>query len=204
MKKVRIAQKRTKILAGKILYRAIGIHMPESFSKVSFGSRRFRQFCAGLILGDRCGGWVDIEKGVRFGEGLTIGHGSGIGADSVIPSEVVIGDHVMMGPQVMMFTANHRTDRLDIPMGHQGWTAPEKIVIGNDVWIGARVIILPGVHIGNGCVIGAGSVVTKDVPDYEIWAGNPAHKIRSRLDMENSSRDAAGANDPETGKQRKR
>ena len=177
--------------------------MPESFSRVSFGARRFRQFCAGLILGDRCGDWVDIEKGVRFGEGLTIGHGSGSGADSVIPSEVVIGDHVMMGPQVMMFTANHRTDRLDIPMGHQGWTATEKIIIGNDVWIGARVILLPGVHIGNGCVIGAGSVVTKDVPDYEIWAGNPARKIRSRLDTGEMSQAVAGAKDPEAGEQRK-
>lgn len=175
---------RIKVLAGKVLYQGIGIHMPDSFSRVSLGSRRFRQFCAKLILGDRCGDWVDIEKGVRFGDGLTIGHGSGIGRDSIIPSDVVIGHHVMMGPQILMYTANHRTDRLDIPMGHQGWTEIKKIVIGNDVWIGARVIILPGVHIGNGCVIGAGAVVTKDVPDYEIWAGNPARKIGSRIDAQ--------------------
>ena len=69
---------------------------------------------------------------------------------------------------------------LSTPMGRQGWTEIRPIIIGNDVWIGARVIILPGIHVGNGCVIGAGSVVTHDIPDYEIWAGNPAHKIKTR------------------------
>ena len=54
-------------------------------------------------------------------------------------------------------------------------------VIGNDVWIGANAIIIQGVKIGNGAVIGAGSIVTKDVGDYEIVAGNPAHVIRKRF-----------------------
>ena len=57
----------------------------------------------------------------------------------------------------------------------------KKTVIGNDVWIGECAIIKAGVVIGNGCVIGAGSVVTHDVPPYEIWAGNPAKKIRDRF-----------------------
>lgn len=56
--------------------------------------------------------------------------------------------------------------------------------IGNDVWIGDRTIIKAGVTIGNGAVIGMGSVVTKDVPPYEIWAGNPARMIRKRFDEE--------------------
>ena len=155
--------------------------MPMSFSKFSFGSRRFRQFCAKLILGERCGAWVNIERGAHFGDGLTIGNGSGIGANSIIPSDVVIGDAVMMGQDVLMFTSNHRIDRLDVPMGRAGRTESETIVIGNDVWIGARVMILPGVHIGNGAVIGAGAVVTKNVPDYEVWGGNPAHFLKSRL-----------------------
>ena len=54
------------------------------------------------------------------------------------------------------------------------------IIIGNDVWLGASVIICDGVTIGDGVVVGAGSVVTKSIPDYEIWAGNPARKIGSR------------------------
>lgn len=177
-----------KRIIGKLLYKIIGIRLPMSFAKVSLGSRKFRQFCAKLILGDRCGKWVNIEKGVYFGDGLTIGNGSGIGANSNIPSDVIIGENVMMGQECLMFTSNHRMDRLDIPMGAQGSTETKPIVVGNDVWIGARVTILPGVHIGNGCVIGAGSVVTKDIPDYEIWGGNPARFLKSRLPLyENNS-----------------
>lgn len=59
----------------------------------------------------------------------------------------------------------------------------EDITIGADVWIGANATIISGVSIGTGAVIGAGSVVTKDVPPYEIWAGNPAKKIRDRFDL---------------------
>lgn len=64
--------------------------------------------------------------------------------------------------------------------------APEKLktILGNDVWIGANAVILPGIKIGDGAVIGAGSVVTKNVPEYEIWAGNPAKKIKNRFSKE--------------------
>lgn len=121
-----------------------------------------------------------------FDDSISIGNGSGIGVDSCIPASVIIGENVMMGQECLMFTSNHCIDRLDIPMGAQGSTEVKPIVIGNDVWIGARAIILPGVHIGNGCVIGAGAVVTKDVPDFEIWGGNPAHLLKSRLHAEDN------------------
>lgn len=72
-----------------------------------------------------------------------------------------------MGPDVMIFTQNHKNDRLDIPMMLQ--TDPKRpVVIGDDVWIAARAIILPGVTIGKGSIIGAGAVVTKDVPEYAV------------------------------------
>lgn len=172
---------RIRVFIGKALYNLVGKHLPMSFSRFSFGSRKFRQFCAKLILGDRCGKWVNIEKGVKFGDGLTLKDGAGIGAYSQIPSDVIIGEKVMMGQECLMFTSNHRIDRLDTPMGFQGMTESKTIIIGNDVWIGARVTILPGVHIGKGAVIGAGAVVTKDVPEYEVWGGNPARFLKSRL-----------------------
>jgi len=58
------------------------------------------------------------------------------------------------------------------------------VVIKNDVWIGSGVLIKSGITLGNGCIIGMGSVVTHDVPDYEIWAGNPARKIKNRFDLQ--------------------
>lgn len=60
----------------------------------------------------------------------------------------------------------------------------KETIIGNDVWLGSRVTVLAGRKIGNGAIIGAGSVVTKDVGDYEIWAGNPAKLIRKRFSDE--------------------
>lgn len=169
-----------KRMIGRALYLGIGIHLPRSYSKVNLGSRIFRQFCAKLIL-DNCGDWVNIEKGVHFGDGLAIGNGSGIGAYSNVPSSVTIGENVMIGQELLVYTNNHRMDRIDIPMKEQGWTESKPVVIGDDVWIGSRVTILPGVHIGKGSVIGAGAVVTKNVPDYEIWGGNPACFLKSRL-----------------------
>lgn len=171
---------RMKQLIGRVLYVGIGKHMPLSGAKVSFGARRFRQFCAHLILED-CGKWVNIDKGVTFATDIKLGNGSGIGANCSIPSGVSIGENVMMGIDILMFTNEHRHDDITIPMGAQGRTPVEPIVIEDDVWIGSRSLIMKGVHIGHGAIIAAGSVVTKSVPPYEIWGGNPAHFLKSRL-----------------------
>lgn len=90
-----------------------------------------------------------------------------------------IGDNVMMGPDVTILSQTHIIERTDIPMGKQGMREAI-VIIGNDVWIGMRSIIMPGVKIGNGAVIGAGAVVTKDVPDYAIVGGVPARIIKYR------------------------
>lgn len=173
--------KKIKKFIGRVLYTMIGKHMPLSGARINFGSRKFRQFCAHLILDD-CGKWVNIDKGATFGDKIKLGNGTGIGANCCIPNGVTIGENGMMGIDVLMFTNEHRYDDLTIPMGRQGRTEIEPIVIGNDVWIGSRSLIMKGVHIGDGAIIAAGSVVTKDVPAYEIWGGNPAHFLKSRLD----------------------
>lgn len=169
-----------KRMTGKLLYHLIGKRMPLSGAKVSFGARRFRQFCAHLMLED-CGKWVNIDRNVSFAYDLKLGHGAGIGANCQIPSGVTIGKQGMIGIDVLMFTNEHRHDDISVPMGLQGRTEIEPIVIGDDVWIGSRSLIMKGVHIGNGAIIAAGSVVTRDVPPYEIWGGNPAHFLKSRL-----------------------
>ena len=81
---------------------------------------------------------------------------------------------------MIVYEQNHNFDRVDIPMCQQGFQPVEPVHIGNDVWIGRRVIILPGVTIGDGCVIGAGAVVAKDIPPFSIAVGNPCRVIKNR------------------------
>lgn len=85
----------------------------------------------------------------------------------------------MMGPEVTILTHTHNIERTDIPMRQQGMRVAE-VVVGNDVWIGMRVVIMPGVRVGDGAVVGAGAVVTKDVPDFAIVGGVPAKIIKYR------------------------
>lgn len=93
--------------------------------------------------------------------------------------EVSIGEYFHCGQNLMIHTNNHDYDHGEcIPYGKQNIIKP--VTIKDFVWCGANVIILSGVTIGEGCVIGAGSVVTKDIPDYAIAAGNPAQVIKYR------------------------
>ena len=161
------------------LYHLIGKHMPLSNAKVSLGARRIRAFLAKGI-GLKCGKDINIQKGAVFAKNLEIGDYSSIGAYSVVQTNVIIGRNVMMGPYCYIYTTNHAFNRIDIPMIKQGYAKPTQVRIGNDVWIGSRVTILPNVTIGNGVIIGASAVITHDVPDYAIVAGNPAHIIKFR------------------------
>lgn len=90
-------------------------------------------------------------------------------------NEVRIGDHVMIGPGVQIYTAAHL---LQAEPRIQGWEEAKAITIEDKVWIGGSAILLPGVHIGQRAVVGAGAVVTRDVPADTVVAGNPARVIR--------------------------
>jgi maltose O-acetyltransferase len=89
-----------------------------------------------------------------------------------------IGDRSIFGPYTMIHTANHEMDPAQ-PIPDQGWES-RPVRIGADCWIGMGVCILPGASIGDGCVIGAGSVVVKDLEPGSVAVGNPATAIRSR------------------------
>lgn len=116
------------------------------------------------ILSPQC---VGIGNRVYIGKGCTfVGDGG-----------LTIGDDCMIAAGCRITTKNHivQKKRVYSELGYRF----EPVSIGNNVWIGFNSVILPGVSIGEGAVIAAGAVVTKDVPSYEIWGGNPAGSIRS-------------------------
>jgi maltose O-acetyltransferase len=164
---------------GALIYYSFAKFLPPSFSGIQIGQRAIRAFCGKLML-KSCGKKINIEKGAIFSAKVSLGDYSGIGMNSRINGDCSIGDYVMMGSDVVVITRNHAFDRTDIPMMHQGFEEERPVVIGNDVWIGDRVIIMPGVNIGDGSIIAAGAVVTKDVPAYSIVGGVPARVIKSR------------------------
>lgn len=94
-----------------------------------------------------------------------------------------IGDRVLLGPNVQLISVNHP---LDPALRATGVEYSSPVTIGDDCWIGAGAIIMPGVTLGKGCVIGAGAIVTKDVPDYCVAVGNPARVIK-RVDPADAS-----------------
>jgi acetyltransferase-like isoleucine patch superfamily enzyme len=92
---------------------------------------------------------------------------------------VEIGDDVIIGPNVSFYSENHNFLDKKKLIKDQGFTR-KKIIVGNDVWLGANVTILPGISLGDGCVVGAGAIVTKSFPSYSVIAGVPAKKIKER------------------------
>lgn len=162
-----------------VVYNTLAVRMPCSNSRFSFGARRLRAFCARRMLA-ACGQDVNVERHARFGRGVTLGDHSGIGIGASVGEQTHIGNDVMMGPDCLIYTTMHRFDRTDIPMREQGYSPVRSVVIGDDCWIGSRVTILPGVTLGRGCVVGAGAVVTRDVPAYAVVGGVPARVLKYR------------------------
>lgn len=114
---------------------------------------------------------VSIGRGVAVNEFSNIRAGGG---------EIVIGDGCMISQYVSIIGSNHSM-LAGVPMRDQPWEAGRRrVTIGEDVWLGTHVVVLPGVCIGSGCVVGAGAVVTSDVADGLIVAGVPAREIGRR------------------------
>jgi maltose O-acetyltransferase len=151
-------------------------------------SRRFgglpgrlrRWCCRGLFR--YCGKNTNIERRAFFGSGreVSLGDNSGIGVNAKLSPGVTIGKNVLMGEDVLFLTRNHAFADPEVLIRDQGYLGTEEILVDDDVWIGTRCILLPGVHVGTGAVIGAGSVVTKSVEPCAVVAGNPAVVIGRR------------------------
>ncbi|WP_088331580.1 acyltransferase [Lacimicrobium sp. SS2-24] len=143
---------------------------------------RFLRFTCIKRLAGECGSHVNINRRAHIGNprSLRIGDFSGIGTNCRVANDTIIGRYVMMGPDVVIFSKGHYYSDTTKPMMFQGTTEACPVVIDDDVWIGQRVMIMPGVKVGQGAILAAGAIVTKDVPEYAIMAGNPAKQVKSR------------------------
>lgn len=131
-----------------------------------------------------CGTNVNVELYAAFGKNCELGNNSGISRESRLDGKIIMGENAMMGRECLFFAQNHAFSRTNVPMNRQGYDEEKPIYVGNDVWFGARIIVLGGVHIGDECVIGADAVVTKDIPSYSLAVENPAHVVKSRKPAE--------------------
>ena len=126
--------------------------------------------------GENC--YIELPFRANWG-GHHLHLGSGVYANFnltlVDDGHIFVGDQVMFGPNVTITTANHP---IEPELRARGLQYNKDVRIGNNAWIGAGAILLPGVHIGNNTVIGAGSIVTRDIPDNVVAVGNPCRVLR--------------------------
>jgi len=123
---------------------------------------------------------------LRQPERITIGQNCSINHNNIFQAgkriaTITLGNNVLTAANVMFIAYRHGYDNLNEPIMYQD-CYDASIVVGDDVWIGHGATILPGVNIGRGCIIGAGAIVNKDLPDYSIAVGVPAKVIKSRIE----------------------
>lgn len=158
------------------LKRGIRINHPEC---VAIGDNVFiADFCWISVLP------VNRQKNapdVALTPSLTIGDNCYIGrfATFACMNDVLIGNDVMISDRVYIGDCFHGHSKRDLPIKEQYMFSPGPVSIGDGAWLGVNVAVMPNVRIGKGCVIGAHSVVTKDVPDYHIAAGAPARVLKA-------------------------
>ncbi len=167
-----------------LLYYGFARYLPPSHTNF-FGrlGGRIRYFCAKHLF-KKCAFDVNIEHMAWFGSGknVEIGSRSGIGIHCRVPNNIKIGNDVMMGPNCYILdTITHKYSDVDVSMIDQGkYDSGIQTIIGDDVWIGRDCLMIGGKRIGNHTIIGARSVICKDVPDYVVAAGNPIRIVRKR------------------------
>lgn len=168
------------------LCRAVG----RAFDFVRKGSRRIRMYILRPLFGSHGNAFMFDPDGYYNFHNIHLGDDVNLGRRPVLMaalSEIRIGSHVMFGPEVTVIGGGHNLTvpgRFMIQVHEKTGNEDLGVVIEDDVWVGARAVILRGVRIGRGAVVGAGSVVTKSVPPYAIAAGNPARVVRFRWDVE--------------------
>ena len=128
----------------------------------------------------RAGAYAIGCSKISIGERVVIRPQTMLFGETVIDLDcsILIEDDVMMGSGVHIYVNNHKFDNPNIPLIDQGYYPDEQVVLKKGCWIGANAIILPGVTIGVNAVVGAGSIVTKSIPDRTVAVGSPAKVIK--------------------------
>lgn len=172
-----VIKKRSKITywALKFVYKAFlyinNLHHVALYSMVANSMRH---------IGERVR--FDDNVYINYPDNIIINDDVYIGKDTFLNAYdlIEIGSHTVIAAGCKLITANHRFDDLSIPINDQGYDC-QPIRIDEDVWIGYGVVVLPGVHLGKGCVVAAGAVVTKSFDSYSVIAGVPAKLIKRRV-----------------------
>ncbi len=139
----------------------------------------YRRFLYGLKFVDST---AYLGSGSLISKDFCLGAYSYIGPEASIAPGVKAGNYVMFGPKVLIVGKDHLFNKPGVPMIFSGRPPSAVTVIEDDVWVGARSVIIAGVHIGRGAIVAAGAVVTRNVPEYSIVGGVPAKVIGSRFD----------------------
>ncbi len=163
----------------------IGPDIPTSYWKLYFKSTmislcksKFKYFADSAEI--RPGSYIMGCSKISIGKRVVIRPLSVIQSDAGPGGdEIVIEDDVLLGPGIRICTSNHAYTDISTTIYNQGYDDIRPVVLKKGCWLGADVIVLPGVVIGRNCVIGAGSVVTKSIPDYSVAVGVPAKVIKT-------------------------
>ena len=149
-----------------------------SFNQTPESQKAARQALLADLLGRDTDVWIEPPFFCDYGTNIAIGEKVFFNFNCVVldVAQVTIGRQVLFGPAVQIYTATHPINALE---RRKGLESAKPITIGSDVWIGGGAIICPGVVIGDRTAIGAGSVVTRNIPADVFAAGNPARIIRS-------------------------
>jgi len=175
--------------AALMFYYGVASHLPNREFPLGNLWRQIRSWCCKRIFFS-AGRWINVESGVYFADGrnVSLGNGSGFGEGCRVYG-AVIGENVMIGPETIFLCRNHEFRDATHDMHENG--PIDLPVVEDGAWLGTRVVVLPGRRIGTGAVVGAGAVVTKDVPPLAIVGGNPARILGYRTTSAHLEQSAA-------------
>jgi acetyltransferase-like isoleucine patch superfamily enzyme len=146
---------------------------------LSLCKRKFKKFSNSAQV--RAGAYIVGCSKIEIGDRVIIRPSTMLFGETVLDMEcsIKIEDDVMIGAGVHIYVNNHKFDDTNIPLIDQGYYPDEPVILKRGCWIGAYAIILPGVTVGENSVVGAGSIVTKSIPDRVVAVGNPAKVVRN-------------------------